>query len=161
MRVRPSSTMLALASAIVMGVGVYFAFVRPPMLPEDARYLGASLATLETTASGLSAWLRHVFWVLGGFMFATGSLTFYVAVTAFRARARGATAIVAIAGVTSVGNMVVVNFLIASDFKWHLLLLALLWTLALAFHRLEGPRMVPGQEPRPAAPGSSKPHSAP
>ena len=148
MRLRASSTVLALAATVVMGLGLYFAFLRPPMLAEDARYLGASLATLETTASGLSAWLRHVFWVMGGFMFATGLLTFYVAVTAFRTRARGAAAIAAIAGASSVGSMVVVNFLIASDFKWHLLVLALLWTLALALHRLEGPRTAPTTDRR-------------
>ncbi len=140
MSIRPSSMLLALAAATVMGMGLYFAVLRPPMLPEDARYLGASLATLEDAAPGLSEWLRHVFWVMGGFMFATGLLTFYVAVTAFRARARGATVMAAIGGASSVGSMVAVNFLIASDFRWQLLLLALVWTLALACHWLERPR---------------------
>ena len=37
---------------------------------------------------------------------------------------------VAIAGLTSIGWMASVNFLIDSDFKWPLLGLALLWTTA-------------------------------
>ncbi len=58
--------------------------------------------------------------------------------TSFRGHARGAWAIAAIAGATSVGNMVIVNFLIHSDFKWQLLALGLLWAFALGVHRIEG-----------------------
>lgn len=138
MKSRRSSVTLALAGTVVMGLGLYFAVLRPALLPEDARYIGASLVQVETTVPGLSTWLRHVFWVMGGFMFATGVLTFYVAVTGFRSRSRGAFPIAAVAGASSVGSMAIINFLIRSDFKWELLVLALLWGLALAFHLMEG-----------------------
>lgn len=30
-----------------MGMGLYFALLRPPLLPEDVRFLGVSLPTLQ------------------------------------------------------------------------------------------------------------------
>jgi hypothetical protein len=59
----------------------------------------------------------RVFWVLGGYISATGFLTVYLAATAFRARARGADVAVAVAGVASIGSMAVVKVLIDSAFK--------------------------------------------
>ena len=132
-----SSLTLAVGSLAVMGLGLYFAFLRPPLLPEDLRYLDRSLEQIEVAAPAMTVWLRHVFWVVGGFMFATGVATLYLALTAFRARARGAAVAVTVGGAASVGGMAVVNFLIASDFKWPLLLLALLWVLAITLYVFE------------------------
>ena len=126
-----------------MGLGLYFGFLRPPLLPEDLRYLNSSLAQIEKSVPAMTAWLRHVFWVVGGYMFATGVVTLYVARTTFRARARGAALVVTLAGTASVGVMAFVNFLIASDFKWPLLLLALVWVLALALYLFEGSAKTP------------------
>ena len=138
MRVQPySATVLALSGTILMTLGLYFMFVRPPLLPEDLRFVGTSLAEVQATLPGLSVWLRRVFWVMGGYIFATGLLTTYVAVTTFRTRARGVGGIVAIAGLTSIGLMAVVNFMIASNFKWVILSFALIWALALALYRIE------------------------
>ena len=75
---------------------------------------------------------------MGGYMFSTGLLTCYVAVTSFRARVRGAAPVVALSGLTSIGLMAMVNFIIASDFKWLLLSFVLPWALALALYRIEG-----------------------
>ncbi|GAB4577462.1 MAG: hypothetical protein Fur0022_01930 [Anaerolineales bacterium] len=138
MKLRPySATVLALGGVILMGLGVYFVVLRPPLLPEDPRYMGTSFAELQATAPGLLIWLRRVFWVMGGYMFAAGLLTVYVALTSFRARAKGAAVIVAITGSASIGWMVVVNFLIDSDFKWLLLAFALPWMMALGLYRFE------------------------
>jgi hypothetical protein len=137
-KVRLSTITLALGSAFVMALGVYFVLFRPPLLPEDLRYLDRSRGQIDVLAPALTAWLRHVFWVMGGYVFATGLVTFYVAVTGFRTRASGAAAVATIAGLASVGGMAIVAFLIDSDYKWHLLLLALVWALALASYRLEG-----------------------
>lgn len=136
-KLRLSNLTLAAAGA-VMGLGAYLASLRPPLVPDDLHYLDRSLSQLDAAAPALTTWLGHTFQVIGGFMFASGLLTFYIAVTAFRTRARGAAFVTAIAGATSVGGMAVVNFLIDSHDKWHLLLLALLWALAFAFYRLEG-----------------------
>ena len=48
MKVKPySSAVLALCGLALIGVGAYFIFLRPALLPEDARYIGASLPQLE------------------------------------------------------------------------------------------------------------------
>ena len=138
MTLRPySATALAISGAIAMALGLYFVFLRPPVLPEDLRFVGTSMTQLQASMPGLLPWLRRVFWVLGGYMFATGLLTTYAAVTVFRARARGAAGVVALAGLASVGWMAVVNFIIGSDFKWLLLSFVIPWALALALYRIE------------------------
>ena len=43
-----SALVLAFAGVILMALGLYFIFLRPPLLPEDARFIGASLAQVET-----------------------------------------------------------------------------------------------------------------
>lgn len=138
MKLRPySSTVLALGGVILMGFGLYFVFLRPPLLPEDPRYMRTSLAEIQAAVPGLLVWLRRVFWVMGGYMFATGLLTTYVAVTAIRARAPGAPLVTAVAGLSSIGWMAVVNFIIASDFKWLILGFVLPWALALVLYEIE------------------------
>lgn len=47
---------------------------------------------------------------MGGYMFATGLLTLYVAITSFRTRVRGVAGVALLAGLTSIGWMAVVNF---------------------------------------------------
>lgn len=133
-----SAYLLAFAGLILMALGIYFIFFRPSLLPEDARFIGASLGQIRATVPGLATWLSRVFWVMGGYMFAVGLLTVYLAMTAFRARARGAAIVVAVAGVTSIGLMAAVNFLIHSDFRWLILLFALPYGLALILYRIEG-----------------------
>lgn len=128
-----ASTILSLSGLILMGMGVYFVFMRPPLLPEDTRYINASLAEIQSAVPELANWLQKVFWVMGGYIFTTGLLTLYLAVTAFAKRTRGVFWVVATAGITSIGWMATVNFSIDSDFKWLLLSLAILWALALLF----------------------------
>lgn len=132
-----SSTILVLCGIILMGLGLYFVFLRPPLLPEDPRYIGTSLAEIQATVPGLFNWLQKVFWVMGGYVFTTGLLTLYVAITAFRTRASGAVWIVAAAGLTSIGWMAVVNFIIVSDFRWLLFGFAVLWIIALLLFGIE------------------------
>ena len=132
-----SAVALALGGAILMALGLYFVFLRPPLLPEDPRFMGSSLAQVQEALPGLSLWLRRVFWVMGGYIFTTGLLTVYLALTAFRSRARGLASVVAVSGLASIGLMVVVNFVIASDFKWLILSFALPWAVALVLHRIE------------------------
>ena len=135
MRLRPySATILALGGAILVLLGLYFIFVRPPLLPEDPRAMGTTLAQVEAAVPGLAVWLRRVFWVMGGFMFTTGLLTVYVAATSFRARVRGVAGVMAVAALASIGLMAVVNFMIASDFKWLILSFVLPWALALGLY---------------------------
>ena len=141
-----SSTVLTLGGVILIGLGVYFLALRPPLLVEDLRYMSASGDQVAREFPGLLRWLPRVFAVLGGYILTTGLLTVYLARTAFRARAAGAWIIVAFAGLASLGWMTIVNFLIASDFRWLLAALFLPWPLALFLYRLERPHPLAGQK---------------
>ena len=49
------------AGTAVMGIGLYFIFLRPPLLPEDLRYMALSAAQLDLVRPRLAKWLTHVF----------------------------------------------------------------------------------------------------
>lgn len=112
-------------------IGVFFLVVRPPLLPEDARYMGSTVEDLAVLLPGLSRWLRRVFWVMGGYIIATGVLVLYVTRTGFSDGGPGSLAVLAIAGLTSLGWMTAVNFVIRSDFRWVLAGLACMWAVGL------------------------------
>ena len=73
---------------------------------------------------------------MGGYIFTTGLLIVFISFTSFRTRLRGAFSIVTLAGISSIGLMAVVNFIIGSDFKWLLLTFTLPWAIALILYRL-------------------------
>lgn len=131
-----SASILAVGGFLLVAMGVYFVFIRPSLLPEDLRYMQTTLSVIDNSASGLQAWLQKVFWVLGSYIFTTGLLTIFIALTSFRKRTQGAFIIVAIVGMSSIGFMTIVNFIINSDFKWMLLAFMLPWLMALILYRL-------------------------
>lgn len=112
------------------GLGLYFIFLRPALLPEDPRFIGASIDTIRSSVPGLERWLGHVFNVLGGFMVAAGVL---LALVGWHLELRGPRSLAAlsVAGVASVGLMSATNFAIGSDFRWLLVLPAALWVAGL------------------------------
>jgi hypothetical protein len=132
-----SSIVLALSGLAVVGIGLFFILLRPPLLPEDTRYIGITLEQLQTTQPRLASWLTHVFRVLGGYVLATGVLTVALALTSFRQHQKAAGVGAFLAGAVSIGWMAVVNFLINSDFKWMLLGIALLWLVGLVLFWFE------------------------
>jgi hypothetical protein len=132
-----SSGLLALAGVTLIAAGLYFMFLRPTLLPEDIRYMGLTEPHLAAIKPRLDAWLTHVFRVMGGYVLATGVLTATLAATSFRRHQWSAWVGSLIAGAASIGLMAVVNFMIASDFKWVLLAMALVWTASLALFPLE------------------------
>ena len=111
----------------MLGLGIYFMVSRPALLPEDARFMGSSLAEIQASLPRLERWLSRVFGVMGGFMAGAGALTVFVAATAVSPRHRGTGAVLALAGLLTVVAMSATNFMIDSDFKWLLLAPALLW----------------------------------
>jgi hypothetical protein len=131
-RWRPSSILLAAAGGTLVVTGLYFLLVRPALLPEDVRYMNLAAAELAAVRPRLEAWLGHVFWVMGGYVLATGVLMVMLAATSFRAHHWGAAVGVLIGGAASIGWMAVVNFLISSDFKWVLFGMAVLWAASLS-----------------------------
>ena len=111
----------------LVGLGIYFMAFRPALLPEDARFMGTSLAEIRSSLPRLERWLGRVFGVMGGFMGGAGALTIFVAATAVSPRNHGTGAAFALAGLLTVVAMSATNFMIDSDFKWLLLAPALLW----------------------------------
>jgi hypothetical protein len=131
-----SASILAFGGFLLWAMGVYFIFIRPPLLPEDLRYMKIILPMEQDKMQGLQIWLKKVFWVMGCYIFTTGLLTIFIAFTSFRTRTRGVYGIVAFSGISSIGAMTVVNFMIDSDFKWILLIFTLPWVIALILYRL-------------------------
>ena len=118
--------------------GLYFALLRPSLLAEDVRYMGASEAHVTAAMPGVASWLRHVFVVMGGFMIASGVLTLLLAVGAVAERRRGTGIALLVAGLASVATMSWTNFTIDSAFKWLLLGPALLWFTGLVLYAVDG-----------------------
>lgn len=129
-----ASGSLGLGGVIFMAMGAYFAFLRPPLLPEDLKFMGSSAAQIQGALPGLLSWLTRVFGVLGGFMFAAGLLTTYTAATNRRAATIQLTMIVAFSGLASIGWMAITNFLIDSDFKWLLLTFTFPWLVSVVLY---------------------------
>lgn len=123
--------LLTLSGTALVGIGGYFVFARPALLPEDARFMNSTTQALMDVAPGLGGWLKHVFWVMGGYIASTGVLVVYIANTGIRSGDLGALAVLALVLATSAGWMALVNVLIDSEFKRPLVLLAGVWTTAL------------------------------
>lgn len=135
MKIRPySSSILGAYSLIIVGIGLFFVLIRPPFLPEDVKYAGATIQEIQAIAPNITQWLNRVFTVMGGFIIATGTLTLYIACTSFRNRSKGVGIAIALASLSSIGLMVINNVLLNSDFKWPLIALALLWVSALILY---------------------------
>ena len=111
----------------LLGLGSYFMFARPPLLPEDLRYLGMSAVQVETLLPHLAAWLRNVFTVMGGFIAGCGVLTIFVSMRAVPQCLQGTGLALGCAGLLTVAAMSWTNFVLDSDFKWLLLLPVLAW----------------------------------
>lgn len=127
---RWAARLLTACGAWLIGLGIYFAFMRPALLPEDPRFIGAPLDRIREAVPGLEAWLRIVFTVMGGFMAGSGVLTFFVARSVVPARPRGTGWAIALAGASTVVLMSAMNFVLHSDFRRVLLVPALLWAAA-------------------------------
>lgn len=117
----------------LVGLHLYFIFVRPALLPEDVRYVGAELAALRSAAPHLEGWLKLVFTVMGGFMAGGGVLVLHIAQRTLPDRSRATLVTLALTGLLTVGLMSGVNFALHSDFRWLLVLPPLVWLAALLF----------------------------
>jgi hypothetical protein len=137
MTLKPYSVNALSAAGLILGaMGLYFMFIRPPLLPEDLHYMGTSMQTVKQHLPMLPAWLQKVFWVLGGHLFTTGLLTVFMSRTSFRTRSPGVFTVTLLAGLSSIGWMTIVNFIIGSDFMWLLLSFTVPWVVALVLYRL-------------------------
>lgn len=129
-----STWMLAGCGIWLIALGLYFAFLRPPLLPEDPRFMGTTLTQVRADVPGLENWLKRVFTVMGGFMAGAGVLTVFVATTAMRLGLKGTSWAMALSGALTVGLMSATNFALHSDFRWVLLVPAVVWLVSVAVH---------------------------
>ncbi|AUO00167.1 hypothetical protein C0V70_05990 [Bacteriovorax stolpii] len=120
----------------LIGLGFYFIAIRPPLLPEDSRFMGTSLAEIQKALPGLEYWLKKVFIVMGGFMASTGALTLFVASIVIPLRLKGTTWAIASTGALSVLLMSAINFSLHSDFKWMLLVPSTVWGVGFVLYVL-------------------------
>ena len=120
----------------LIGLGGYFMLVRPPLLPEDLRYLGSSAIQVEVLLPQLASWLQNVFTVMGGFMAGCGVLIVFVGVRVVPQSISGTGTALGFAGLLTVATMSVTNFVIDSDFKWLLLVPPVIWLLGLVTYAI-------------------------
>lgn len=116
---------------ILIGMGCYFLFLRPVLLPEDFNYIGTSEIEVNNNLPGLIRWLQKVFVVLGGYITASGSLMLYFGIAKDYQKSILLFLIILISGLTSIVMMTAINFIIDSDFKWLLLLFTLPWMFSI------------------------------
>jgi len=133
----PISMFLFITCGIwLIGLGLYFIFLRPPLLPEDLRYMETSVRDIQSAIPGLERWTNRVFTVMGGFMMGSGLLTILAAMNASAMREKRTWIFLMLAGLFTVGTMSLTNFQLNSDFKWLLLIPSLLWIIGLMFSAL-------------------------
>ncbi|MEA9358483.1 hypothetical protein SHI21_19760 [Bacteriovorax sp. PP10] len=132
-----SRWMFSTSGVWLVGLGFYFIAFRPPLLPEDPRFMGASLTEIQTALPGLESWLKKVFIVMGGFMASTGVLILFLASIAIPQRLKGTSWAIALSGALSVLLMSAINFSLHSDFKWMLLVPSIFWTVGFVLYLLD------------------------
>lgn len=121
--------LLTICAVFQVGMGIYFIGLRPTLLPEDERFIGGSLAEISGAAPELATWLNRVFVVLGGHAVATGLLALLAVHLVSRGGRPSRTALLLLAGAGLFSTVLMsgINFAIASDFRWVLLVPALAW----------------------------------
>ncbi len=124
---RASRWMLIACGVWLVALGVYFIILRPPLLPEDSRFMGTTIEQLRLAAPGLENWLQKVFIVMGGFMSGAGVLTVLVATVVMPGDFKGTAWALTLSGALTVVLMSAINFALLSDFRWLLLVPALAW----------------------------------
>jgi hypothetical protein len=98
---------------LTIGVGLYVAFFRPPLLPEDLRALGVNAKSLPAS---LLAWLSVVFATWGAFIAAFGVLLLGIARTLSGARTDVLRWATAFAILIAFGRFLWSNLVLRSDF---------------------------------------------
>lgn len=128
-RERAVAVLLGLLGVLTLATGFYFVVVRPPMLPQDLRFIGISR---EQIPARMPDWLGIVFRTWGGFVVGLGIVFMGLAaflLTSRKALLRWATAA---ALVVVFGGFLVSNIMLRSDY---LAFIAILFGLSVIVSR--------------------------
>ena len=147
-RPRTSAIIFFTCGLWLLVLGLYFALLRPALLPEDLRYIGGSAGLERVSLPGLERWLHRVFVAMGGCIAACGVLTTFLAVSAVAERRARTGVVLCLVGLTTVATMSWTNFVIESDFKWLLLAPTALWAAGIAAYAFEGRKTRNVEAPR-------------
>jgi hypothetical protein len=120
-----SAALSGLLGFLTIVTGLYFALLRPAMLPEDERLTGVAVATLPPEFAG---WLSIVFRTWAGFMIGFGVLLLAAAMYLRTDNSRWIRGGVAASVLIAFSSFLVSNIQLRSDFLWFI---ATLFTLAL------------------------------
>jgi hypothetical protein len=118
------AVLVLVLGVLTTGTGIYFSFVRPPMLPEDILFTGVrpELATAQ-----LLAWLQIVFRTWGAFTVGFGVLLTAVGAYLLTGRLAVLRLGIATAILVAFARFLVSNVMLRSDFLWFI---AVLFALA-------------------------------
>lgn len=120
-----AGALAAILGLLTLGTGVYFAAIRPAMLPEDERLTGVNVESLPPAFTG---WLSIVFRTWAGFTIAFGFLLIALGVFLRTNDSRWLRGGLATSVMIAFGSFLASNVQIGSDFVWFI---ALLFALAL------------------------------
>ncbi len=109
--------LLSLFGFILIGIGIYFIFFRPQLLPEDVRFMGLNESQEQSLRGLASPWLIQVFRLMGGYFVSSGMLFVFLAFKSFRESETWSWFTALFAGISSIGTMTAVNFKIGADFR--------------------------------------------
>ena len=119
-----AGALAAILGLLTLGTGVYFAAIRPAMLPEDERLTGVNVESLPPAFTG---WLSIVFRTWAGFTIAFGFLLIALGVFLRTNDPRWIRGGIATSVLIAFGSFLASNVQIGSDFIWFI---ALLFALA-------------------------------
>ncbi len=105
--------LLLALGVLTLGTAIYFLAMRPPMLPEDARFTGVAVDGLSP---GMADWLSIVFHTWGGFMAGFGILILGVAGYLLTLRPGYLRWGAAVAVAVAFGRFLASNIILGSDF---------------------------------------------
>jgi hypothetical protein len=124
-----AGALLLVLGLLTLGTAIYFLAIRPPMLPEDARFIGIAADALPPR---MADWLSVVFKTWGGFMAGLGILIVGVAGYLMTLRPELLRWGAAIAIVVAFGRFLASNIALRSDFLPFIVALAVVALIAAA-----------------------------
>lgn len=126
-RERVAGGLLLVVGVLTVGTAIYFLSVRPPMLPEDARFTGVAL---DAVSPRMADWLAIVFRTWGGFMAGFGILLVGVGAYFMTLNVRFLRWGAAVAIVVAFGRFLASNIELRSDFLPFIVAIATLAVVA-------------------------------